>query len=108
MTKQKLHTSGRTTKVPATRETASGRGPNPGQSGIEDVQSQATGEDAAVDDPKIMDQRLDARPFSTGRKIENQVPHDDEVTERMVEEGVDEADSDERKVASKVGTKSEG
>jgi hypothetical protein len=63
---------------------------------------------AAVDEPNIMAQRLDKRPFSTGHKIENHLPEDDEVTERLVQKGADDADDDERFEADKTRTKSEG
>ena len=63
---------------------------------------------AAVDEPNIMAQPLEARPFSTGRKIENHLPEDDEVTERLVQKGADDADDNERLEAGKTRTKSEG
>jgi hypothetical protein len=61
----------------------------------------------AADEPNIVDQPLDSRPFSTGTKAENQLPADDDTMERMVQEGLDEAEADER-VAAEKSTKSEG
>ncbi|HEX4349888.1 MAG TPA: hypothetical protein VH251_05860 [Verrucomicrobiae bacterium] len=63
---------------------------------------------AAVDEPNIMAQRLDKRPFSTGHKIENHLPEDDEVTERLVQKGADDAGDNETLEADRTSTKNEG
>jgi hypothetical protein len=76
------------------------------QTGRELTDDNATNE--AVDEPGIMAQPLESRPFSTGRKIENHLPHDDEITERLVQHGVDDAEENDVVTASKTGTKSEG
>jgi len=64
--------------------------------------------DVAVDEPNIMAQRLDARPFSSGKKVENHLPDDDETTERLVQKGADDAEDEEMLEADKTWTKSEG
>lgn len=55
----------------------------------------------AVDEPNIMAQRLDARPFSTGQKVANHLPDDDQTVNRMVEQGVDDAEEDDMRTARK-------
>lgn len=111
-----------TAKAPGKRGTVSGRHRNippttdPAPSGatsseVEQARQELTGEEtmgSAADEPGIMAQPLDARPFSTGNKVENQLPEDDETVERMVQEGVDDAEQDEMDAANKTRTKSEG
>jgi len=78
---------------------------------VDQAKKELSGDDArndAADEPGIMAQRLDKRPFSTGNKIESQLPDDDQTVERIVQEGVDEAGHDEMVAASKTRTKSEG
>jgi hypothetical protein len=77
---------------------------------IEQVRRELRNDDstAAVDEPNIMAQRLDKRPFSTGHKIENHFPEDDEVLEHLVQKGADDADDNERQEAGKTRTRNEG
>jgi hypothetical protein len=62
----------------------------------------------AVDEPGIIAKPWEDRPFSTGRKIENHLPDDDQVTEQMVQEGADDAEEDDVITAKKTGSESEG
>lgn len=64
--------------------------------------------DQSVDENEITGSGMGAPPVSRGRKIEPQLPHDDEVEERTVEEGVEEAGHDEMLEAAKHPTRSEG
>ncbi|HEU6447900.1 MAG TPA: hypothetical protein VFV23_05640 [Verrucomicrobiae bacterium] len=63
--------------------------------------------DAPADDEGITASGMGAPPVSHGKKIEPQLPHDDEVEARTVEEGIDEAEHSEMLEASKHPTKNE-
>jgi hypothetical protein len=64
--------------------------------------------DAAVDDTGIMPGGMGSPPVSTGKRTEPHLPNDDQTEMDMVQEGLDEADHDERLQAAKTRTKSEG
>jgi hypothetical protein len=64
--------------------------------------------DAAVDESDIVGRGMGSPPTSRGRQTTNNLPHDDETTERTVQEGLDEAEHDEMLEASKIRTESEG
>jgi hypothetical protein len=51
--------------------------------------------DAAMDDTGIAASGMGAPPTSTGRRIEPQLPTDDETAIQTVQEGLDEAEHDE-------------
>lgn len=65
-------------------------------------------EDKPVDENEIIGSGMGAPPVSHGKKIEPQLPHDDEVEAQTVEEGVDEAEHDQMLEAAKHPTRSEG
>jgi len=96
-------------KSKASKKSSDGAAKSTG-SGLEQVRRELRNDDStgAVDEPGIMAQRLDKRPFSTGRKVENHLPDDEEVTERLVQKGVDDAEDSEVLEADKTGTSSEG
>jgi hypothetical protein len=122
MMHQKKHRLGGVTKLPSTPGTLPGRGREASlvagrqpdrltTSDLEQARKELMGAefaDTAADQPGIMAQELEAWPFSSGTKIENQLPRDDETTEGMVQEGVEDAERDERVAARKTRTKSEG
>jgi len=122
MPQRKIHGHGRITKSPATPETVSGRarelslieGREPNRPTSADriqAKKELLGDESAEsssDDPQIPAQRLDKRPDSTGKQVPNRLPDDDQTTEQLVQEGVDEAEHDEMVAASKTRTKSEG
>jgi len=60
------------------------------------------------DDPGIVPSGMGSPPVSHGTQTENLVPDDDRLTERTVEEGVEEAEHDEMVEAAKTRTRSEG
>lgn len=64
--------------------------------------------DSAVDDTGIVAGGMGAPPTSTGKRIKPQLPTDDETEVQMVQEGLDEAEHDERLQAAKIRTKNEG
>jgi len=64
--------------------------------------------DSATDDTGITPSGMGSPPTSTGRKIEPQLPTDDETEAQTVQEGLDEAEHDEMVQAAKKRTKSEG
>jgi hypothetical protein len=63
---------------------------------------------AATDEPNITGSGMGSPPTSRGRQVANHLPHDDETTERTVQEGVDEAEEDETSQAKRTGTRSQG
>lgn len=64
--------------------------------------------DAAIDDTGIVPSGMGAPPTSTGKRIEPQLPTDDETEIQTVQEGLDEAEHDEMVQAAKTRTKNEG
>lgn len=64
--------------------------------------------DAAMDDAGITPSGMGAPPVSTGKRIEPQLPTDDETEVQTVQEGLDEAEHDEMVQAAKKRTKNEG
>jgi len=69
------------------------------------------GDDSAdnpADENEITGHGMGAPPVSHGHKVEPQLPDDDLDEERMVEEGVAEAEHDEMLEAAKHPTRSEG
>jgi hypothetical protein len=64
--------------------------------------------DNAVDENEITGRGMGAPPVSHGEKTEPQLPHDDEIESRTVEEGVEEAEHDEMLEAAKHRTRNEG
>ena len=119
MAKRKLHPHGKITQNTVTpdevneraRELSliSGREPNRRTtSDLREAKEELRGDDAAdapSDDPGIQPSGMGAPPVSHGRKIEPQLPHDDEVEARTVEEGIDEDEHSEMLEASKHPTK---
>ncbi|HEX9046517.1 MAG TPA: hypothetical protein VF988_05775 [Verrucomicrobiae bacterium] len=122
MVQRKTRGHGRITKAPATpdsvderaRELAliAGHDPkHPTAADIAQAKMELLGDesaDAPVDDPAIMAERLDKRPFSRGGEVRKHLPTDDQTTERTVQEGVEEAEHDEMVEAAKHRTRSEG
>lgn len=69
------------------------------------------GDDASenpTDDEGVMRSGMGAPPTSHGHKTEAQLPDDDEIETRLVEEGVKEAGHDEMLEAAKTRTRNEG
>ena len=64
--------------------------------------------DAAVDDTGIMPGGMGYPPVSTGTQTENHLPTDDQAELDLIQEGLDEAEHDERLQAAKTRTRSEG
>jgi hypothetical protein len=64
--------------------------------------------DDAVDDTGITPSGMGAPPTSTGKRIEPQLPTDDQTEIQMVQEGLDEAEHDEMLQAAKTRTKNQG
>jgi hypothetical protein len=64
--------------------------------------------DAAADDTGMASSGMGAPPTSTGRRVEPQLPTDDETEIQTVQEGVNEAEHDEMVQAAKTRTKNEG
>lgn len=63
--------------------------------------------DTAVDDTGITPSGMGAPPTSKGRKIEPQLPTDDETETKTVQEGLDEAEHDQMLQAAKTRTKNQ-
>jgi hypothetical protein len=117
-----LHAHGSITQSPATPEMVENRarelaliaGREPSRVTASDriqARKELVGDDsadAAVDDTGIMPSGMGAPPTSRGRKIEPQLPTDDETEAKMVEQGVDEAEHDEMLQAARTRTRSEG
>lgn len=87
----------------------------PSRKATESDKRQAKGEllgnaDAAnpSDDPGIVSSGMGSPPVSHGTQTENLLPDDDRLTERTVEEGVEEAEHDEMVEAARTGTRCEG
>lgn len=64
--------------------------------------------DVAIDETGIVPSGMGAPPTSQGKKIEPQLPTDDETAAQTVQEGLDEAEHDEMLQAAKTRTKNEG
>jgi hypothetical protein len=64
--------------------------------------------DDAVDDTGIAPSGMGAPPTSTGKRIEPQLPTDDETEIQTVQEGLDEAEHDKMVQAAKTHTKNQG
>ncbi|HXF10135.1 MAG TPA: hypothetical protein VN625_05070 [Desulfuromonadaceae bacterium] len=122
MAKRKLQPHGRITQNTVTpeevderaRELSLIRGHEPSHrttSDLRQAKRELRGDDAADapdDDQGIMASGMGAPPTSRGKKIEPQLPDDDQDEARLVEEGVDEAGHDQMLEASKRHTRSEG
>ena len=65
------------------------------------------GSEEPADEPNIPGSGMGAPPTSQGRKIEPQLPHDDEVEAETVAEGMEEAEHSEMLEASKHPTRNE-
>lgn len=63
--------------------------------------------DKSVDENEIVGRGMGAPPVSRGKKVEAQLPDDDLNEERLVQEGIDEAEHSEMLEATKHPTKNE-
>jgi hypothetical protein len=117
-----IHGHGSITKGPVTEDMVENRarelafidGRNPNRVTASDrIQAKkellgdASGDDA-VDDTGIAPSGMGSPPVSKGRKIEPQLPTDDETEAQTVQEGLDEAEHDEMLQAAKTRPKNEG